>query len=65
MAKSQHVMDAQRALSAADFETGVDGYFGQNSLDAVNAAIKKTSYVPVELPEGYITANFKMSELTH
>ena len=62
---TQHIMTAQQALKDAGFLGAVDGIFGKDSLDAVNAAIKATGFEPVELPEGQITANFKMSELTH
>ena len=62
---TQHIMTAQQALKDAGFLSTVDGIFGKDSLDAVNAAIKATGFEPVELPEGQVTANFKMSELTH
>lgn len=62
---NQFVLSAQRSLKAAGFLNVVDGIFGKDSLDAVNAAIKASGFTPEELPEGYITANFKLSELTH
>lgn len=62
---NEFVMKAQRALKDAGFLGAADGIFGKDSLDAVNAAIKATGFVPVELPEGQVTANFKMSELLH
>lgn len=65
MEKSQFVMQAQQSLKDAGFLSNVDGFFGQDSLDAVNTAIKATGYEPIVLPEGHITANFKLSELTH
>lgn len=66
MAKT-HVIQAQTALAAAGFynDKAIDGIFGKDSLDAVNAAIKAVGFKHVEMPEGQITANFKMSELTH
>jgi peptidoglycan hydrolase-like protein with peptidoglycan-binding domain len=62
----EHIMTAQESLQDAGFYDGiVDGLFGKASLKAVNDAIKATGYKAPELPDGYVTTNFKMSELTH
>lgn len=63
---NEYVLTAQEALQEAGFYDGIiDGKFGGMSLKAVNDAIKATGYKAPELPEGYATQHFSMSELTH
>lgn len=56
----------QQALKDAGLYDGlIDGIIGKKSVDAVNEAIKRSGIKTEKLPDGYVTKNFTMNELTH
>lgn len=64
--KNLYVVTAQTALTSVGFyKDNIDGEFGERTLAAINEALKLKSIDVQDVPAGSITANFKLSELTH
>lgn len=69
---NQYVLQVQKDLQAAGLYDGaIDGLFGKGTFAAINKLISKAGIKQAdrseasELADGYVTKNFKLSELTH